>query len=329
MARRKASRRFRGDWSVDFAVPRTRWSDMTAEEGERQRASRRAYLRRTLAPAVYARAIDADTIWRVERFVLLVGVSYPTDAPYVPAYATEVVKPLVDAGTDAGLWVDDDSNHRVNTVFCPMDDRWHDGQYHLKFIVLNVPPRFRLEDRFRSWFAQHGQAPQKFCLNIPHKLWITSNFNDSDLVARQAGNGVYGSTARFAGAAQQNRRNLRANLMAFALKGWTDYRNVRMDGGYLALVGVAYPSGNDADPDNATESVLAALAAGAVGSNPHVGGITTEHCGGIALYRLPTPALPSYHRLEISLYPRPMNIGSLISGELVGPAPTRGPSPRA
>lgn len=123
-------------WTLEFSIDRIDWMRLGATESEETRARKRARLRRHIGRKAFMEARKEKTIWRVGRFVLLVGVYDPVEQDRtIPDYACETVKPLVDAGTDAKLWADDDADHRVNTTYFAMRDRWGDGRYHLTFIV--------------------------------------------------------------------------------------------------------------------------------------------------------------------------------------------------
>lgn len=295
-------------WSIDFAIPASRWSALGAYEHEETRASRRAWLRRNLGARRFKEEMRRGAIRHVERFAILIGVSVPGGTPLVPMYACEVAKPLIDAGTDAKLWPDDDSTHRVNTTYFAMRDQWCDGQYHMTFIVLptNAPTSIDMCLRL------HARPVHTLMFNIPHKLWLTSNFNDSDLLARQQSVNVYGSNQRFLGnVSPSNRKALRGNLMAYVMKQWaTNYPEARMSADYSTVAGVSYPSGNDSDPDNATESIACILGSGlTLGLLPSI----TGTCGELSVYKLRERSLPSYHGVKVELYKREHNLASTIS----------------
>ena len=55
--------------------------------------------------------------WKVERFIALIGVGCPSQKNIFPARAAETIKPIIDGGSDARLWDDDDSQHRHSTVY--------------------------------------------------------------------------------------------------------------------------------------------------------------------------------------------------------------------
>lgn len=50
----------------------------------------------------------------VDRFCMVVAIGGRTESPVL---ACETLKPLVDAGTDEGLWADDNPFHRVATLY--------------------------------------------------------------------------------------------------------------------------------------------------------------------------------------------------------------------
>lgn len=158
----------------------------------------------------------------------------------------------------------------------------------------------------------HARPVHTLMFNIPHKLWLTSNFNDSDLLARQQSVNVYGSNQRFLGnVSPSNRKALRGNLMAYVMKQWaTNYPEARMSADYSTVAGVSYPSGNDSDPDNATESIACILGSGlTLGLLPSI----TGTCGELSVYKLRERSLPSYHGVKVELYKREHNLASTIS----------------
>ena len=53
--------------------------------------------------------------------------------------AAETVKPIIDAGTDAGLWPDDDSTHRCSTIYFRSPDPAPAHHYALTTYILPVP----------------------------------------------------------------------------------------------------------------------------------------------------------------------------------------------
>lgn len=299
-------------WTVTFDIPRSRWSALGEWETEERRASKRAWLRRSLGKKTFAQAKRNKTVWKVNRFVLLVGVCDPDGIDHSPAlYACEVAKPLVDAGTDAKLWPDDDAAHRADTTYFTMRDQWHDGQYHVMFIVLPLPSGFDLHHSLDVYQTRQGAPAANLTFNVPHKLWLTSNFNDSDLIARQKGYGTYGSEQRFlGGVSPENRKALRGNLMAFAMKRWGDCSRISMDGEYFTVAAVSYPSENDSDPDNASETISCLLGAGMyLNRLPSM----TGKCAEVSVYKDPAKSPPSYHGVRLSLYRRDRNLADVIS----------------
>lgn len=299
-------------WSIRFDIPQDRWIALGAAESEETRAHQRAWLRRRLGAVRFNEEKHRNTVWRVNRFVLLVGVCSPVDGVnLVPSYACEVVKPLVDAGTDAKLWFDDDALHRTNTTYFAMRDQWHDGRYHVLFIVLPITADFEANRALAAYYRTRHIAAHTLHFNIPHRLWLTSNFNDSDLLARQKGSHVYGSKRRFIGnVSPENRKALRGNLMAFVTQRWKDYTRLHIDTDYVTVAGVSYPSHNDSDPDNATETIACILGAGLVlGKLPSI----TGTCGEVSIYKCSERSMPSYHGVTLELYERDRNLADLIS----------------
>ena len=299
-------------WTLEFSIDRIDWMRLGATESEEPRARKRARLRRHIGRKAFMEARKEKTIWRVGRFVLLVGVYDPVEQDRtIPDYACETVKPLVDAGTDAKLWADDDADHRVNTTYFAMRDRWGDGRYHLTFIVLPVSGDHDINRQTMNQYRALGAPGFSLKFNIRHNMWLTSNFNDSDLLARQSGNHVYGSKQRFMGGVSPvNRKAARGNLIVTATQRWKDYRNVHMDGDYVTFAGIAYPSDNASDPDNATETISCILGAGLyTGQLPSIMG----RCGDVAVYKLAERSAPSYHTVRLDLFRRDEPLASVLS----------------
>lgn len=99
-------------YAIRFTVPAGWWLTCTGSESVSERARIRHRLRE-YGKRVW-RDILAQGALRVDRFMLTVLVAGRAESPVL---AAETLKPLIDAGTDMGLWPDDDPYHRVCTVY--------------------------------------------------------------------------------------------------------------------------------------------------------------------------------------------------------------------
>lgn len=99
-------------YAVRFTVSASLWMTTTGDEDMTERKRRRGRLR------AYGRQVWRETKTagapRVNRYMMLVTVGGRRESPVL---AAETLKPLIDAGTDEGLWPDDDPYHRVMTCY--------------------------------------------------------------------------------------------------------------------------------------------------------------------------------------------------------------------
>lgn len=165
---------------------------------ERLRAQRRAWVR-DYAKNEWRTMKENGQAWKVERFIALIGVAYPSRSNIFPARAAETVKPIIDAGRDAKLWDDDDSQHRHSTVYIQLPEPAPPNHYRLTVIIIPVPdklPKYQITSRLAANIEKHWRQQSELpdwhdgysvSFTVPDKQWITSNFTDSDLMARQKG----------------------------------------------------------------------------------------------------------------------------------------------
>lgn len=104
-------------YTLTLHIPVEWFSGTDTLQSERLRARRRKWVRDD-ARAEWKRLKRNKVAYKVERFVALIGVAAPEETALAfPSRAAETVKPIIDAGTDAGLWPDDDSTHRCSTIY--------------------------------------------------------------------------------------------------------------------------------------------------------------------------------------------------------------------
>lgn len=113
---RKPANYKRGGYAHEFTIPIEWWSTTDTIQTERMRARRRAWVR-DYAKNEWRNLKKTGKAWKVERFIALIGVACPSQKNIFPARAAETIKPIIDGGSDARLWDDDDSQHRHSTVY--------------------------------------------------------------------------------------------------------------------------------------------------------------------------------------------------------------------
>ena len=99
-------------YAVSFTVSDALWMTTVGDETplvrKRHRGRLRAYGRQVWAEA------KEEGAGFTNRFVMLVTVGGRRESPVL---SCETLKPLIDAGTDMGLWPDDDPAHRAMTCY--------------------------------------------------------------------------------------------------------------------------------------------------------------------------------------------------------------------
>lgn len=218
-------------YGVMFRIPIGLW--MTTVDGDdvSERATRRARLRR------YGRRVWRLMLSRgiqpVDRFMLWVTVAGRDDSPIL---AAETLKPLIDAGTDMGVWPDDDPSHRVCTCYMRDEYTVTCGDTMIGMWVIPLTP---------------SDDPRQLILNrVPGARGVLLHFeiNDDDWLTSNMRLPVVQRKAR------------QTRLMRLAAPQW---ENMRLGGQVVALVGVRYPNPHYlGDPDNTAETVTALWGAG-------------------------------------------------------------------
>lgn len=288
-----------------FTIPAEWWSGTDTTQTERSRAMRRHTVR-THARDTYRDAIRARRAWHVDRYVALVGVAYPRMDAVMPARAAETVKPIIDAGTDMGLWDDDDATRRCSTMYFQMPEPAPARTYRLTLFILPVPRSYQpagmlassLRDRWDGVAGRpDGWGGFTLRLTIPHRCWMSSNLTDTDMAGRLGGSrraGRWGDGRSFG-----VRGHVAAQLGMLARQQWERQGGVSLGGvRHIVAAGVSYPAGvgrDQADPDNCAESVNAALDATT----------GTTGCRLTAFYRVPVDATAGTHGMWLTLLPLP------------------------
>ena len=256
----------RGGYAHEFTIPIEWWSTTDTIQTERMRARRRAWVR-DYAKNEWRNLKKTGKAWKVERFIALIGVACPSQKNIFPARAAETIKPIIDGGSDARLWDDDDSQHRHSTVYIQLPTPAPANHYRLSVLIIPVPesmPKYQITSRLASNIDQHWRNNPNppawhdgysVSFTIPDKQW-----------KRQA----YRPYERFA-----------------------------------IIAGIAYPYGvKTADPDNAAETVNTILHSGTrIGAWPDV---NSQHCRGVAFVRLPN-LMTGNHMVRLFVFPVPEN----------------------
>lgn len=304
-----------GGYVLNITIPIEYYSGTDTLQTERTRAARRHWVRR-LARAAWHELKQQGAAYRVERFVALIGVASPkTIRDPFPARSAETVKPIIDAGTDARLWADDDSKHRCSTIYFMLPDEPPAGCYLLRIYIIDVPasrPAYQVEGAMAleldsEWRAQPNR-PQGYGgwtadFTVPHKLWLSSNLTDSDIKARQTGAQKSRSWGRKNAFGQ--RQKTTGQLETLACRQWNEQQQWwGIDGRFIILAGVGYPPAvAEADPDNCAESVNTIMRAGTRCGAWH--GTGAHYCKATVFFRLPDRSTTGTHRVRIYALPVP------------------------
>ena len=296
----------RDSYHLTMNIPVEWWSGTDTMQTERLRANRRRWLR-DAAKAEWKHLKKARQAWFVERFVALIAVAYPQQTDIFPARAAETVKPIIDAGSDVGLWPDDDSGHRCSTVYIESPFPAPVNHYQLIITIIPVPdrnPRYQIAGSLgQAITRQWADAPDRpswdegymLRFTIPYQLWITSNYTDSDLIARQNGKKRAETWGR--GNTLGVRERVTRRLQEHIVPQWVRQPFCRYDR-YIIIACVAYPANVDrADPDNAAETVNAILKAGV--QTGAWDSLSFSHCKGVAFIRMPN--LPQHNTYGVNL----------------------------
>lgn len=258
-------------YAVRFPIPPSLW--MTTVDGETipARARRRARLRR-LGRHVWrdARRHGAHP---VGRFLMLATIAGRPDSPML---AAETLKPLIDAGTDEGLWPDDDPTHRTLTCYLKDPRPTRDTLVHIWIIPVSPGenPVMRLITR--------PQGVQGFPIRttIPEHLWLTSNMRLDPAERRRRLDGIIRLGVRsWAG------RSIGARAAMVTLVRYPDHR-----------------SEYKGDPDNTAETATALWGAGAL----HGLAPATPTLAGFAL--ADGESMPGTHDMDMFAFTTPMDV---------------------
>lgn len=155
-------------YTVRFTVSASLWMTTIGDEDMTERKRRRGRLR------AYGRQVWRETKTagapRVNRYMMLVTVGGRRESPVL---AAETLKPLIDAGTDEGLWPDDDPYHRVMTCYLRDPRPLPGGRAELFIWVIplgpDTDPLSRLLARMPG--SKATLAPATF----GEDSWLTSN----------------------------------------------------------------------------------------------------------------------------------------------------------
>lgn len=222
-------------YAVEFMVPAAWWMTTVDDDDPVRRKRRRGRLR-AWARGVWKRA-RRHGAHPVDRLLMLVTVGGRADSPVL---AAETLKPLIDAGTDEGLWPDDDPYHRVMTCYLNDPRPAPPGKARLYIWILPLAPRGHPLDRLLD--AVPGVRGFRVRVAVPDDEWLTSNMRMTP-----------GEHDRRASA-----------IMRRARMAWMG----RSIGASAAVVcAVRYPDSRPrykGDPDNTAESATAVWGAGAL-----------------------------------------------------------------
>lgn len=155
-------------YTVRFTVSASLWMTTIGDEDMTERKRRRGRLR-AYGRQVW-REMKAAGAPRVNRYMMLVTVGGRRESPVL---AAETLKPLIDAGTDEGLWPDDDPYHRVMTCYLRDPRPLPGGRAELFIWVIplgpDTDPLSRLLARMPGSKATLAHA------TFGEDSWLTSN----------------------------------------------------------------------------------------------------------------------------------------------------------
>lgn len=308
--RRIPEHQWRGGYVARFVIPSADWSGTDTIQTEVSR-SRRRHRTRAAARRTWSEMKRAGLAWKVDRFIAMIEVAYPRMENVVPARAAETVKPIIDAGTDAGLWEDDNSNYRCSTVFYQSPTQAPLDSYVLTVYIIPVPdrnPQYKVQGSLPPVIPglwEDEPRPEwddgySITFQVPHKLWITSNFTDSDVKARQTG--AYKSDTWGDGGSFGVRQAIENKLEDWAYGVWRRKSYCGYER-FIVMVGIGYGSGIDADPDNAAETVNAILHAGIRAGAWR--SLSHHYCRATVYFRSPMNAVPGKHDVVLYVIPVP------------------------
>lgn len=218
-------------YAVSFIVSNSLWMTTVGDENPTIRKRHRGRLR-AMARQTW-RTAKRDGAPFTRRYLMLVTVGGRQESPVL---ACETLKPLIDAGTDEGLWPDDDLAHRVMACYL-RDPRPLPGG-HATINIWVVPLGEYDDPTLRLLRCVPGAQAALVSVSIPDSDWLTSNMRESDAV----------------------RKRKQTAIMRRAAKAWGD----KAMGGHMGVIcNVGYPDPHYlGDPDNTAESLTAVLGAG-------------------------------------------------------------------
>lgn len=159
-------------YTVRFTVSASLWMTTTGDEDKTERKRRRGRLR------AYGRQVWREAgAPRVNRYMMLVTVGGRRESPVL---AAETLKPLIDAGTDEGLWPDDDPYHRVMTCYLRDPRPLPGGRAELFIWVIPLAPG--IDPLARLLAHMPGSKATLAHATFGEDSWLTSNMR---LTARE------------------------------------------------------------------------------------------------------------------------------------------------
>lgn len=217
-------------YAVEFHIPISLWQTTVDNQSIEVRAKTRAKLRH-MAKFVWNNA-KTHGARPVSRYMLLVIVAGRKESPVL---ACETLKPLIDAGTDAGMWPDDDPFHRLFTGY--MQDTRPAPGARPRISVMVIPVS---NLRLPHALIPSGASAARLSASFPHNTWLTSNLRlePQERAARQEA------------------------IMKRVTNQW---QHIQSSGATSVLVGVRYPDSRAdwvGDPDNTAETATAMYGAG-------------------------------------------------------------------
>lgn len=211
-------------YAVSFTVSNSLWMTTVGDENPTIRKRHRGRLR-AMARQTWRKA-KRDGAPFTRRYLMLVTVGGRQESPVL---ACETLKPLIDAGTDEGLWPDDDPAHRVMTCYL-RDPRPLPGG-HATINIWVVPLGEYDDPTLRLLRCVPGAQAALVSVSIPDSDWLTSNMRESDAV----------------------RKRKQTAIMRRAAKAWG---NKAMGAHMGVICNVGYPDPHYlGDPDNTAEFI--------------------------------------------------------------------------
>ena len=260
----------REPYAVRFDISNQWFMSTVDEDSIEARAAARRRLRR------WGRGVWSDAkhqgARRVDRYCMAVAIGGRRESPVL---ACETLKPLVDAGTDMGLWEDDNPFHRVATLYMPDPTPAPPGRTRISIAIIPLESH----DPMPAWVV--SRAPDALAapvtLSIPDRDWLTSNMR-LPVEERQA---------------RQTR------VMRAAARQW---RGKAMGSDCAVMCGVRYPDSRArwvGDPDNTAETATAMWGAGvALGLAPAAPSL-------FGFYLLDGQAEPHHHDMGLLTFTVP------------------------